>query len=342
MIKEAIVKIVNKQDLSYEEAYEVMNEIMDGKTTATQNAAFLAALSTKSARAETTDEITGCAAAMREHAKQVTTDMDLFEIVGTGGDNAQSFNISTTAALVAASGGMKVAKHGNRAASSRCGTADCLEALGVNIDQSPNLCRSLLKDVGMCFFFAQKYHSSMKYVGAIRKELGFRTVFNILGPLTNPGSPSMQLLGVYDDYLAEPLAQVLIHLGVKRGMVVYGMDKLDEISLSAPTRICEIKNGWFKSYTITPEEFGFARCKKEDLRGGTPEENARITLAILNGEKGPKRDAVLLNAGAALYIGEKTQSLKEGTELAASLIDSGKAAETLQKLITLSNIPEVM
>ncbi len=342
MIKEAIVKIVNKQDLSYEEAYEVMNEIMDGKTTATQNSAFLAALSTKSARAETTDEITGCAAAMREHAKQVTTDMELFEIVGTGGDNAQSFNISTTAALVAASGGMKVAKHGNRAASSRCGTADCLEALGVNIDQSPNLCRSLLKDVGMCFFFAQKYHSSMKYVGAIRKELGFRTVFNILGPLTNPGSPSMQLLGVYDDYLAEPLAQVLIHLGVKRGMVVYGMDKLDEISLSAPTRICEIKNGWFKSYTITPEEFGFARCKKEDLRGGTPEENARITLAILNGEKGPKRDAVLLNAGAALYIGEKAQSLKEGTELAASLIDSGKAAETLQKLITLSNIPEVM
>lgn len=342
MIKEAIVKIVNKQDLSYEEAYEVMNEIMDGKTTATQNAAFLAALSTKSARAETTDEITGCAAAMREHAEQVKTNMDLFEIVGTGGDNAQSFNISTTAALVAASSGMKVAKHGNRAASSHCGTADCLEALGVNIYQSPDRCRELLKDAGMCFFFAQKYHSSMKYVGAIRKELGFRTVFNILGPLTNPGSPSMQLLGVYDDYLAEPLAQVLIHLGVKRGMVVYGMDKLDEISLSAPTRICEIKNGWFKSYTITPEEFGFARCKKEDLRGGTPEENARITLAILNGEKGPKRDAVLLNAGAALYIGEKAQSLKEGTELAASLIDSGKAAETLQKLITISNIPEVM
>ena len=342
MIKEAIVKIVNKQDLSYEEAYEVMNEIMDGKTTATQNAAFLAALSTKSARAETTDEITGCAAAMREHAEQVKTDMELFEIVGTGGDNAQSFNISTTAALVAASGGMKVAKHGNRAASSRCGTADCLEALGVNIDQSPSLCRALLKDVGMCFFFAQKYHTSMKYVGAIRKELGFRTVFNILGPLTNPGSPSMQLLGVYDDYLAEPLARVLIQLGVKRGMVVYGMDKLDEISLSAPTRICEIRDGWFKSYSITPEEFGFARCKKEDLRGGTPEENARITLAILNGEKGPKRDAVLLNAGAALYIGEKAQSLKEGTELAASLIDSGKAAETLQKLITLSNIPEVM
>lgn len=342
MIKEAIVKIVNKQDLSYKEAYEVMNEIMDGKTTATQNAAFLAALSTKSARAETTDEITGCAAAMREHAEQVKTDMELFEIVGTGGDNAQSFNISTTAALVAASGGMKVAKHGNRAASSRCGTADCLEALGVNINQNPDLCRDLLREAGMCFFFAQKYHSSMKYVGAIRKELGFRTVFNILGPLTNPGSPSMQLLGVYDDYLAEPLARVLIQLGVKRGMVVYGMDKLDEISLSAPTRICEINDGWFKSYTITPEEFGFSRCRKEDLKGGTPEENAQITLAILNGEKGPKRDAVLLNAGAALYIGRKAQSLKEGTVLAAKLIDSGKAAETLQKLITLSHCPEVI
>lgn len=341
MIKEAIVKIVNKQDLSYEEAYAVMNEIMDGSTTPTQNAAFLAALSTKSARAETTDEITGCAAAMREHAIPVKTDMELFEIVGTGGDNAQSFNISTTAALVAASGGMKVAKHGNRAASSHCGTADCLESLGVNIYQSPDLCRSLLKEAGICFFFAQKYHSSMKYVGGIRKELGFRTVFNILGPLTNPGSPSMQLLGVYDDYLAEPLARVLIQLGVKRGMVVYGMDKLDEISLSAPTRICEIKDGWFKSYTITPEGFGFSRCQKEDLKGGTPEENARITLSILNGEKGPKRDAVLLNAGAALYIGRKAQSLKEGTDLAANLIDSGKAAKTLQKLITLSNRPEV-
>ena len=243
MIKEAIVKIVNKQDLTYEEAYEVMNEIMSGKTTSTQNAAFLAALSTKSARAETTDEIAGCAAAMREHAIQVDTNMELFEIVGTGGDNARSFNISTTAALVAAAGGMKVAKHGNRAASSKCGTADCLEALGVQIQQSPEKCRELLEEVGMCFFFAQKYHTSMKYVASIRKELGFRTVFNILGPLTNPGSPRMQLLGVYDDYLVEPLAQVLVNLGVRRGMVVYGQDKLDEISLSAPTKICEIRDG---------------------------------------------------------------------------------------------------
>ena len=340
MIKEAIVKIVNKQDLTYEEAYTVMNEIMSGETTPTQNAAFLAALSTKSTKAETIVEIAGCAAAMRDHATKVETDMDLFEIVGTGGDGAHSFNISTTSALVAAAGGMKVAKHGNRAASSRCGTADCLEALGVNIQQDPETCVKLLKEAGMCFFFAQKYHSSMKYVGAIRKELGFRTVFNILGPLTNPGSPKQQLLGVYDEYLVEPLAQVLISLGVERGMVVYGQDKLDEISMSAPTTVCEFKDGWFKSYTIAPEDFGFERCSKADLVGGTPEENAGITLAILNGEQGPKRSAVLMNAGTALYIGGKAATMKDGIALAAELIDSGKALETLHKLIEVSNRTE--
>lgn len=340
MIKEAIVKIVNKEDLNYDEAYTVMNEIMSGETTPTQNAAFLAALSTKSAKAETTDEIAGCAAAMRDNATKVDTGMDIFEIVGTGGDNAQSFNISTTSALVAAAGGMKVAKHGNRAASSLCGTADCLEALGVNIQQSPKRCIELLKKVGMCFFFAQKYHTSMKYVGPIRKELGFRTVFNILGPLTNPGSPKIQLLGVYDEYLVEPLAQVLINLGVKRGMVVYGKDKLDEISMSAPTAVCEFKDGWFRSYTIAPEDFGFKRCTKEDLKGGTPEENAKITRDILGGAKGHKRNAVLMNAGAALYIGGKAETLKDGIALAAEIIDSGKALETLDKLITVSNRPE--
>ncbi len=340
MIKEAIVKIVDKGDLTYDEAYAVMNEIMSGETTPTQNAAFLAALSTKSARAETTDEIAGCAAAMRDHATRVDTGMELFEIVGTGGDNARSFNISTTSALVAAAGGMKVGKHGNRAASSACGTADCLEALGVNIHQSPEKCVTLLKEVGMCFFFAQNYHTSMKYVGSIRRELGFRTVFNILGPLTNPGTPSMQLLGVYDGYLLEPLAQVLVNLGVRRGMVVYGQDKLDEISMSAPTTICEIRDGWFKSYVITPEDFGFVRCTKEDLKGGTPEENAEITRAILRGAPGPKRDAVLLNAGAALYIGGKAGTLAQGVKLAAELIDSGKAMQTLEKLIEVSNRPE--
>ena len=341
MIQKAIVKIVNKQDLTYQEAYEVMNEIMSGQTTATQNAAFLAALSTKSARAETTDEIAGCAAAMREHAVKVETGMEVFEIVGTGGDGAHSFNISTTSALVAAAGGMKVAKHGNRAASSQCGTADCLEALGVNIQQGPEKCRELLEKAGMCFFFAQKYHTSMKYVGAIRKELGFRTVFNILGPLTNPSSPNMQLLGVYDEYLVEPLAQVLINLGVRRGMVVYGQDKLDEISLSAPTTVCEFKDGWFKSYTIKPEDFGLTRCQKSDLRGGSPQENAAMTLAILHGEKGPKRDAVLLNAGASLYIGGKAETMGQGVQLAGELLDSGKALQVLEALRTVSNQPEV-
>ncbi len=341
MIKEAIIKIVNKEDLTYNEAYAVMNEIMSGETSTTQNAAFLAALSAKSARAETIDEISGCAAAMRAHATRVDTGMEIFDIVGTGGDNAQSFNISTTSALVAAAGGMKVAKHGNRAASSKCGTADCLEALGVNIQQSPGRCVELLDEVGMCFFFAQRYHASMKYVGAIRKELGFRTVFNILGPLTNPGTPSMQLLGVYDGYLVEPLAQVLANLGVKRGMVVYGKDKLDEISMSAPTTVCEIRDGWFKSSVIAPEDFGFERCTREDLRGGEPADNAKITLNILKGEKGHKRNAVLMNAGASLYIGGKADTMEDGIVLAAELIDSGKAMETLNRFIEVSNRPDV-
>ncbi|MBQ0059629.1 MAG: anthranilate phosphoribosyltransferase [Lachnospiraceae bacterium] len=338
MIKEAIVKIVNKEDLTYDEAYTVMNEIMSGETSPTQNAAFLAALSAKSARAETTDEIAGCATAMREHAIPVELGEGIFEIVGTGGDNAHSFNISTTSAVVAAAGGMKVTKHGNRAASSKCGTADCLEALGVNIQQDPELCAKMVNEAGMCFFFAQKYHTSMKYVGAIRRELGFRTVFNILGPLTNPAKPDMQLLGVYDEYLVQPLAQVLMDMGVKRGMVVYGQDKLDEISMSAPTSVAEFKDGWMKYYVIKPEDFGFERCTKEDLVGGSPEENAEITKAILRGEdKSAKRNAVLMNAGAALYIGGKADSMADGVKLAAELIDSGKAYATLEKIIEVSN-----
>ncbi|SMC47760.1 anthranilate phosphoribosyltransferase [Oscillospiraceae bacterium] len=337
MIKEAIVKIVNKEDLTYDEAYTVMNEIMSGETTPTQNAAFLAALSTKSAKAETTDEIAGCAKAMRDHATKVETGMDVLEIVGTGGDGAQSFNISTVSALVCAAGGVKVAKHGNRAASSKCGTADCLEALGVNIEQSPEMCVKLLKEVGMCFFFAQKYHTSMKYVGSIRKELGFRTVFNILGPLTNPAVPSMQLLGVYDEYLIEPLARVLMSLGVKRGMVVYGTDKLDEISLSAPTRVCEFKGGWYKVYTIEPEMFDMEKCTKDDLKGGDPAENAQIVRDLLDGQKGHKRNTVLLNAGAGLYIAGKADSFEDGVKLAGELLDSGKVKETLEKFIKISN-----
>lgn len=339
MIKEAIEKIVMKEDLTYDEAYTVMNEIMDGATTPTQNAAFLAALSTKSTNAETTAEISGCAAAMREHALAVDTgDMDTLEIVGTGGDRAGSFNISTTTAFVAAAGGVNVAKHGNRAASSKSGTADCLEALGANIDLSPEKCVELLKDTGFCFFFAQKYHSSMKYVGAIRRELGFRTVFNILGPLTNPGRPNRQLLGVYDEYLIEPLAKVLANLGVENGMVVYGREKLDEISAAGPTAVCEFENGWYKTYVINPEDFGFTRCNKEDLVGGTPEENAEITKNILNGtDRGPKRDTVLMNAGAALYIAKKADTLADGVKLAAELIDSGKALEAMNKFVEASN-----
>lgn len=336
MIREAIEKIVNKEDLTYEEAYAVMNEIMDGATTPTQNAAFLAALSAKSARAETAEEIAGCAAAMREHATPVKTDFEVFEIVGTGGDGSNSFNISTVSALVAAAAGMKVAKHGNRAASSRCGTADCLEALGVNLAQDPEKARQMLEETGFCFFFAQHYHASMKYVGAIRRELGFRTVFNILGPLTNPASPSMQLLGVYDEYLTEPLAYVLSNLGVKRGMVVYGQDRLDEISLSAPTTVCEIRDGWVKKYELTPEQFGLTRCRKEALTGGTPDENARIARDILSGERGPKRDAMLMNAGAALYIGGKAETMAAGIRQAAELIDSGKALRTLEAVIAAS------
>lgn len=338
MIKEAIVKIVDKQDLTYDEAYTVMNEIMSGETSPTQNAAFLAALSTKSARAETTDEIAGCAAAMREHAIKVPHNLNVLEIVGTGGDGAHSFNISTTSAIVIASGGVKVAKHGNRAASSKCGAADCLEALGVNIDLSPEKCIELLDKIGICFFFAQKYHTSMKYVGAIRKELGFRTVFNILGPLTNPASPSMQLLGVYDEYLVEPLARVLSSLGVKHGMVVYGKDKLDEISACSPTLICELNEGNYSTYTVNPEDFGLTSCKKEGLTGGTPKENAAITLSVLKGEHGPKRNAVLLNAGASLYIGQKAKTFADGIELAAKLIDSGKALDKLEEFKKISNL----
>lgn len=337
MIKEAIVKIVDKQDLTYEEAYEVISEIMSGSTTPTQNAAFLAALSTKSTKAETIDEITGCAAAMRDSATKVENDMDLLEIVGTGGDGAHSFNISTTTAIVSAAAGLKVAKHGNRAASSDCGTADCLEALGVNINLEPEKCIELLNEVGFCFFFAQKYHTSMKYVGAIRRELGIRTVFNILGPLTNPASPKRQLLGVYDPSLVQPLAQVLMKLGVNKGMVVYGQDKLDEISLCAPTTISEFSNGWFRNYEITPEQFGIERCTREDLLGGSPEYNALITRSILNGEKGPRRNAVLMNAGAALCIGDKADSIADGIKLAGEIIDSGKAMQTLERLIELSN-----
>ncbi len=340
MIKEAIQKIVRKGDLSYEEAYTVMNEIMDGKTTPTQNAAFLAALSTKSTRAETIDEISGCAAAMREHAIPVPhPGMKVLEIVGTGGDGSNSFNISTTSAFVIAAAGVKVAKHGNRAASSKSGTADVQEALGVNIHQDPAKALSMLEKVGFCFLFAQQYHAAMKYVGGIRKELGFRTVFNILGPLTNPANPDYFLLGVYDGYLVEPVAKVLDKLGVKNALVVYGTDHLDEVSPSAPSLVCELKNGYYRTSTICPEDFGLVRGKKEDLIGGTAEENAAITKDILSGKiQGTKRNAVLLNAGLALYAAKAVPTMKDGIAKAAEMIDTGAAYKKMEEYIRESNV----
>ena len=339
MIKEAIEKIVMKEDLSYDEAYTVMSEIMKGETTSTQNAAFLAALSTKSTKAETIDEISGCAAAMRELATPVPhLGMEVLEIVGTGGDRSNTFNISTTAAFVIASAGVNVAKHGNRAASSQSGTADCQEALGVDIRQDPEKALDMLKRTGMCFFFAQQYHPAMKYVGPVRRELGFRTVFNILGPLTNPASPEYFLLGVYDEYLVEPVAKVLDKLGVKRALVVHGQDKMDEISASAPTTICELRDGYYRTSTIRPEDFGLERCQKSDVEGGSPEENAQTTREILSGtERGPKRTIVLLNAGAALFVGGAAETIADGVRLAGELIDSGKALATMEAYITASN-----
>lgn len=337
MIKEAIEKIVSKQDLTYREAYEVMDEIMNGETSQVQNAAYLAALSTKSTKAETIDEISGSAAAMRDHALKVNHQLDVLDIVGTGGDHAHSINISTTAAMIIAAAGVRVAKHGNRAASSKCGAADCLEALGVSLDQPPEKAIRELQDIGLCFLFAQKYHASMKYVGAIRKELGIRTVFNILGPLTNPAHPTRMMLGVYDEYLLEPLAKVMLSLGVKNGMVIYGQDCLDEFSLSASTSVCEFREGWFRRYTVKPEDFGFARCTKEDIRGGLPEENARITLDILHGAAGPKTDIVLLNAGAAIYVGGQADSIASGIEKARQVIASGAAMKKLDEFRSASH-----
>ena len=339
MIKEAIIKLVNKGDLTYDEAKQVMLEIMKGETTATQNAAFLAALSTKSTKAETIDEISGCAEAMRSLATPVPhPGMEVMEIVGTGGDGAHSFNISTTSAFVVAAAGVKVAKHGNQAASSLCGTADCLEALGVNINQTPEKALEMLEKTNFCFLFAQKYHAAMRFVGPIRKELGFRTVFNILGPLTNPAKPEYFLLGVYDEYLVEPLAKVLASLGVKRAAVVYGQARLDEISPVGPTTICELRDGYYRTTVIRPEDFGMTSGNKEELVGGVPEVNAQITRDILSGKtQGTRRNAVLLNAGTALFTAGRAETIADGIQLAAQMIDSGKAMETLEKCIAVSN-----
>ncbi len=335
MIKEAIIKLSKKQDLAYAEAEAVMDEIMSGQATPVQMSSYLTALSLKG---ETIDEITASAAGMRAHCIKLLHNLDVLEIVGTGGDGSNSFNISTTSSLVIAAGGVPVAKHGNRAASSKSGAADVLEALGVKITLTPERSAEILKKINICFLFAQNYHIAMKYVAPIRKELGIRTVFNILGPLSNPAGANMELMGVYDQSLVEPLAQVMENLGVDRGMVVYGQDSLDEISMCAPTSVCEIRDGKFTSYEITPEQFGYERCEKGALTGGTPAENAEITKAILKGEKkGPKRQAVCLNAGAALYIAGKAASIEEGVKLAESLIDSGAALKKLEEFVEETN-----
>lgn len=328
MIREAIAKLVKREDLTIEEMQQVMEEIMTNQATDAQKAAFLTALSMKG---ETIDEITAAARVMRQHCERFLNEMDVLEIVGTGGDGANTINISTIASLVVSATGIPVAKHGNRAASSKCGTADCLEKLGVNIDISPARSAQILKDINICFLFAQKYHTAMRFVGPVRKEIGIRTLFNALGPLANPAGATMQLLGVYCEELVEPLAHVLRNLGVKRGMVVYGTDCIDEISLSAPTKVCEFKGDNFKTYTMTPEEFGFTRCKKEDLMGGLPEDNARMALEILNGQKDPKADAVILNAGAAIYIASDELSLKEAMDTAKNALESGQALAQLEK-----------
>jgi len=335
MIKEAILKLAKKEDLTYDEAEKVMDEIMSGEATPVQMSAYLTALSLKG---ETIDEITASASGMRAHCIKLLHDMDVLEIVGTGGDGSNSFNISTTASMVISAGGVPVAKHGNRAASSKSGAADVLEALGVKITLTPERSAEILRKIGICFLFAQNYHIAMKYVAPIRKELGIRTVFNILGPLSNPAGANMELMGVYDESLVVPLAQVMANLGVTRGMVVFGQDKLDEISMSAPTTVCEIKDGIFTSYELTPEQFGYARCQKEELVGGTPAENAEITRKILSGdEKGAKRKAVCLNTGAALYIAGKAESMKAGVKMAEELIDSGAALTKLNQFIEESN-----
>ena len=334
MIKEAILSLAKREDLSFDTAEAVMHEIMTGEASPVQMSAYLTALSLKG---ETIDEITASASAMRKHCVRLLHNMDALEIVGTGGDGSNSFNISTTAAIITAAAGVPVAKHGNRGASSKCGAADVLEALGVNIGITPEKSAELLKNIGICFLFAQNYHIAMKYVAPVRRELGIRTVFNVLGPLTNPAGAKMELMGVYDKELVEPLAKVIANLGVKNAMIVYGNDGLDEISLSAPTTLCEVKNGWLRSYEITPEQFGFKRCDKAELIGGAPAENAAIVRSVLSGEKGAKRDASVLNAAAALYISENCESIDAAVKVAEGVIDSGKAMDRLNEFIRRSN-----
>lgn len=334
MIKEAIYDVINGKNLDFATAKQAMQEIMEGKATNAQIGGFLTALRLKG---ETIDEITAFAQAMREKCSTVKHDRDVFEIVGTGGDEANTFNISTTAGFVIASGGVQVAKHGNRSVSSKCGAADCLEALGTKLDLNARQNTKMLNETGMCFMFAPLYHASMKYAAPVRRELGVRTVFNILGPLGNPAGATMQLMGVYAEELVQPLAQVLANLGVKRGAVVFGYDGLDEITACNKTLVCEIDNGKLNVYTLDPKDYGMEYAKSEELIGGDKFVNAQITRDILSGEKGAKRNAVILNAGMSLHLAKSDLSIADGIKLASELIDCGKARRQMEQFIRYSN-----
>lgn len=330
-LKPYIAKVVDRINLSEEEAIDAMSCIMNGEATDSQISSFLTALRMKG---ETIDEITGFAKGMRNKATAVHGCQDAIDIVGTGGDLSNTFNISTTSSFVIAAAGAKVAKHGNRSVSSRSGAADVLESLGAKIASTPEQAEKLIKTVGISFLFAQSYHGSMRFVATARREMGIRSVFNILGPLSNPAFTNYIVLGTYDKDLLEPMARVLINVGIKRAMLVYGNDKLDEISISDSTSVCEVNNGQVNLYTISPEDFGLKRYSKSDVVGGTADENAQITLGILKGEiVGAKRDIVLMNAGCALYICGKTPTIKDGILLAADTIDSGKALQKLNDFI---------
>ena len=350
MIKDAIGKIIEKNDLTEQEAISVMDEIMNGEATDAQIGAFMAALRMKG---ESVGEITGCARVMREHATPIRAtnngviDLDrddinidretIVDTCGTGGDKTNTFNISTASAFVVAGAGLKVAKHGNRSVSSLCGSADVIQALGVNLDIPPEMVEKCLNEVGIGFLFAQLLHGAMKYAAGPRKQIGIRSIFNILGPLANPAQATAQVLGVYSGHLCEVMAQVLGNLGVSRAMVVHGLDAIDEISITGPTKVAELKDKQVKSYTITPEQFGLRSAAMADIRGGNAQENAQIVINLLNGEKGPKRDIVLLNAGAAIYVGNKAKDLQEGIKLAAASIDNGQASKKLAQLKEFTN-----
>ena len=335
MIKEVIAQLVERKNLTRNQMKEAVEEIMRGQTSPAQIAAFLTALRMKG---ETVDEITGAAIAMREFVKKITIDEDvILDTCGTGADRMQTFNISTVSAFVAAGSGVVVAKHGNRAISSRSGSADLLEALGVNINIDEQKVEACLKKIGIGFLFAQTLHPAMKNVAPVRKELGIRTIFNVLGPLTNPAFATHQLLGVYDPALLRVVAKVLGNVGVKHAMVVHGDDGLDEITTTTSTHVCELKKGTVRCYTMSPGDFKIKKARLKDLEGGNSEDNARIAASILQGEKGAKRDIVLFNSGCAIYVADKARSIKEGIERAKESIDSGRALRKLEELKEITN-----